>query len=291
MKLKRNERGQSILLFAILMPLMSLFLLGILDYMVTNARVMETVAAADLAAHAGAQEITVLPDGTITATTGRQWHCCHVFQRPATGLCTTHLSILRKTSGTTCLFCNSPNPLRRIFTACPLGDGARHWLSGTWRHARRSIIFWSQSMKSLWKTILDGLTYKDLAGKRQPRTYTVMTGLILLLLLMAGGMAGLNRYLLMSRVQATPVSVSLTTEVTETLETINLQPCNRKMEHHYGCPTDSARLVAHANLYQQELQRHPARLCVSGIGKDDCLGAGCAGRIQPRGGNTTTRLH
>ena len=70
MKHKRNERGQSILLFAILMPLMSLFLLGILDYMVTNARVMETVAAADLAAHAGAQEITVLPDGTITATTG-----------------------------------------------------------------------------------------------------------------------------------------------------------------------------------------------------------------------------
>ena len=68
MKLKRNERGQSVLLFAILMPIMSLFLLGILDYMVTNARVMETVAAADLAAHAGAQEITVLPDGTITAT-------------------------------------------------------------------------------------------------------------------------------------------------------------------------------------------------------------------------------
>ena len=69
MKIKRSERGQSIMLFAILMPLMTLFLLGILDYMVTNARVMETVAAADLAAHAGAQEITVLPDGTITATT------------------------------------------------------------------------------------------------------------------------------------------------------------------------------------------------------------------------------
>ncbi|MFT3892746.1 MAG: pilus assembly protein TadG-related protein [Anaerolineales bacterium] len=68
MKLSKDERGQSILLFAILMPLMSLFLLGILDYMVTNARVMETVAVADLAAHAGAQEITVLPDGVITAT-------------------------------------------------------------------------------------------------------------------------------------------------------------------------------------------------------------------------------
>ena len=64
----KTERGQSILLFAILLPLMSIFLLGILDYMVTNARVMETVAAADLAAHAGAQEITVLPGGTITAT-------------------------------------------------------------------------------------------------------------------------------------------------------------------------------------------------------------------------------
>jgi Flp pilus assembly protein TadG len=64
-----TEKGQSVALFAILMPIMSLFLLGILDYMVTNARVMETVAAADLAAHAGAQEITVLPDGTITATT------------------------------------------------------------------------------------------------------------------------------------------------------------------------------------------------------------------------------
>ena len=68
MKTHKHERGQSILLFAILMPLMSLFLLGILDYMVTNARVMETVAVADLAAHAGAQEITVLPDGTIMVT-------------------------------------------------------------------------------------------------------------------------------------------------------------------------------------------------------------------------------
>jgi hypothetical protein len=70
MKGMKNERGQSVLLFAVLMPLMSLFLLGILDYMVTNARTMETVGVADLAAHAGAQEITVLPDGTITATSG-----------------------------------------------------------------------------------------------------------------------------------------------------------------------------------------------------------------------------
>jgi hypothetical protein len=85
MKLSRGERGQSIMLFAILLPLMSLFLLGILDYMVTNARVMETVAAADLAAHAGAQEITVLPDGTITATRGGDQIVRQYFnaQRPA----------------------------------------------------------------------------------------------------------------------------------------------------------------------------------------------------------------
>jgi Flp pilus assembly protein TadG len=69
MKFHKRERGQSVLFFAILMPIMALFLIGILDYMVTNARVMETVAVADLAAHAGAQEITVLPNGVITATT------------------------------------------------------------------------------------------------------------------------------------------------------------------------------------------------------------------------------
>ena len=69
MKFDKRERGQSVLFFAILMPIMALFLLGILDYMVTNARVMETVAVADLAAHAGAQEITVLPNGVITVTT------------------------------------------------------------------------------------------------------------------------------------------------------------------------------------------------------------------------------
>jgi hypothetical protein len=95
-------------------------------------------------------------------------------------------------------------------------------------------------MKSLWKTILDGLTYQDLAGKRQPRVYTVVTGLILLLLMMAGGMAGLNRYWMMSRVHATPEMVSIPTEtqapvateisVTETTET----------EASSGCPTDSS---------------------------------------------------
>lgn len=92
-------------------------------------------------------------------------------------------------------------------------------------------------MKSLWKTILDGLTYKDLAGKRQPRIYTVVSGLILLLLIMAGGMAGLNRYLLMSRVQATPVSVPIPTQTIEPLET---EPVAITSPTSSGCPTNPA---------------------------------------------------
>ena len=59
------EKGQAVALFAVLIPVTVLFFLGVIDYMVTNARVMETVAAADLAAHAGAQHISLLPDGTI----------------------------------------------------------------------------------------------------------------------------------------------------------------------------------------------------------------------------------
>ena len=92
MKPRISERGQSVLLFAVLMPIMALFLLGILDYMLTNARVMETVAVADLAAHAGAQEITVLPNGVITATTRGNSVAASYFNSQAPGY--THLSFV-----------------------------------------------------------------------------------------------------------------------------------------------------------------------------------------------------
>ncbi len=95
-------------------------------------------------------------------------------------------------------------------------------------------------MKSLWKTILDGLTYKDLAGKRQPRIYTVITGLILLLLFMAGGMAVLNRYLLMSRVQATPEAVTLPTQTVAPLATETIVTSPLGGVDSFGCPTDSS---------------------------------------------------
>jgi hypothetical protein len=62
---KISEKGQSITLFALMLPLMAVFILGLFDYMVTNARMMEAVAVSDLSAHAGAQEIRLLPNGKI----------------------------------------------------------------------------------------------------------------------------------------------------------------------------------------------------------------------------------
>ncbi|HUH99001.1 MAG TPA: TadE family protein [Anaerolineales bacterium] len=62
---QRREQGQSIVFFALLLPLMAVFLLGILDYMVTSARVMQAIGVADLTAHAGVQQIRVQPNGAI----------------------------------------------------------------------------------------------------------------------------------------------------------------------------------------------------------------------------------
>ena len=62
---QKTQRGQSIVFFALMLPLMAIFLLGILDYMVTSSRVMQGMALADLAAHAGVQEIKVQPNGAI----------------------------------------------------------------------------------------------------------------------------------------------------------------------------------------------------------------------------------
>ena len=62
---KPSERGQSITLFALMLPLMAVFILGLFDYMTTNVRAMEAVAVADLSAHAGAQEVRLLPNGKI----------------------------------------------------------------------------------------------------------------------------------------------------------------------------------------------------------------------------------
>lgn len=60
-----DERGQSLTLVALALPAIVLFWLGLLEYAVTTQRVQETVAAADLAAHAGAQAVELTPDGLL----------------------------------------------------------------------------------------------------------------------------------------------------------------------------------------------------------------------------------
>ena len=88
-------------------------------------------------------------------------------------------------------------------------------------------------MKNLLLKILDGLTYKDLAGQRQPRAYTVMTGIILLLLFMVAGVALLNRILVMRKVQETPKAVVVTVQApspTPIHQAAQAEPV--------GCPTE-----------------------------------------------------
>lgn len=89
-------------------------------------------------------------------------------------------------------------------------------------------------MKSLWKTILDGLTYKDLAGKRQPRAYSVITIAILVLLILVGGFSLMSRIQVMSRVEAAPMPVTITAEPIE--EPVTTPAVNRVYVP--GCPTD-----------------------------------------------------
>jgi hypothetical protein len=62
---KQGEKGQAIVLFALMLPVLAVFILGLFDYMVTNAHAMEAIAVADLSAHAGAQEVRLLPNGKI----------------------------------------------------------------------------------------------------------------------------------------------------------------------------------------------------------------------------------
>jgi hypothetical protein len=61
----RSEKGQSAPVFAVVATALVLFIVGVMDYMITTARAMEAVGIADLSAHAGVQELNVLPNGVI----------------------------------------------------------------------------------------------------------------------------------------------------------------------------------------------------------------------------------
>jgi len=89
-------------------------------------------------------------------------------------------------------------------------------------------------MQNMWKTILDGLSYKDLAGKRQPRAYTILSLLVLFLLTSIGGFIFLSRFRLMSQVKAEPVPVSV--PIGPVSQSTNLPPTMTVYDP--GCPTD-----------------------------------------------------
>lgn len=97
-------------------------------------------------------------------------------------------------------------------------------------------------MNTIWQTILDGLTYKDLAGKRQLRVYTVMTALVLFLVVMAVGMAGFQRHLMMSTVNgaAQVIQVTATIESAAIVEATQISPTQHEDGTTSSCPTDTA---------------------------------------------------
>ncbi len=72
-------------------------------------------------------------------------------------------------------------------------------------------------MKNLFNTILDGLTYKDLAGKRQPRTFAVLGGIVLFLLFFAFCASALERSAMLREAQATPRPLQITALPTQTV--------------------------------------------------------------------------
>ena len=82
-------------------------------------------------------------------------------------------------------------------------------------------------MKSLFNTILDGLTFKDIAGKRQPRAYAILTGLILLLILLLASCVAWDHNAMMQEVQATPQVLQITSApaATEAQATEIIEAC------------------------------------------------------------------
>lgn len=89
-------------------------------------------------------------------------------------------------------------------------------------------------MKTLWKSILDGLTFRDLGGRRQPRAYTVISGLIFCMLVLAGATALFSQLFLIHEVQAAPLPVSVT------LQAADAAPVQPVEEPSIGCPSDPA---------------------------------------------------
>jgi len=87
-------------------------------------------------------------------------------------------------------------------------------------------------MKNLFNNLLDGLTYKDLAGKRQPRTFAVLGGIVLFLVFLVFCASASDRNAMLREAQATPRPLQITALPTQTV-VVTEQPTES-----VGCPTN-----------------------------------------------------
>jgi hypothetical protein len=136
---KISEKGQSITLFALMLPLMAVFILGLFDYMVTNAHTMEAVAVADLSAHAGAQEIRLLPNGKILSDVPSAESCRGLFSYADSFLCPVRECGLWRHSGETVLPRDSAHQVGWLSFPAPPDYCSCRWLSCLGRDPRRTM--------------------------------------------------------------------------------------------------------------------------------------------------------
>lgn len=89
-------------------------------------------------------------------------------------------------------------------------------------------------MNKLFNFFLDGITFRDLAGKRQPRTFAILGALILLVLLGVFAISWMERNSMMAEVLATPQPVAATPAAT------SLPPTATRLVQgaDQGCPHD-----------------------------------------------------
>jgi hypothetical protein len=91
-------------------------------------------------------------------------------------------------------------------------------------------------MRLLRKIILDGLTYPDLAGRRQLRAHTVISLAILILLVLMSTLILFKQMQVMSAVEGTPIPI-------EAVESLTVLPTSTLAVEEYesGCPTEPAK--------------------------------------------------
>jgi hypothetical protein len=114
-------------------------------------------------------------------------------------------------------------------------------------------------MNSLLSTILDGLTFKDLAGQRHPRKYVIPTGVIVLILALLGLWVALERKSMLQAVQSTPIPVVFSLE-----PTASAQPTTVTTDQ---CPTNPAAWTFQDILPADNFKRIEPTCVYEGLGK------------------------